>query len=149
MNGAVEATNKNIKRIISKTTTTFKDWHEKLSLSLFAYKTSIRTSIGATPYSLVCGMEAVLPIEVEISPLRILNEAKLDDVEWVQVKMDQLNLIEEKRMKAICHGQMYQKRMMQAYDKKAFSGGALILAMMGGNTLSNAIISGSVKKYYA
>ncbi|KAA3462126.1 RNA-directed DNA polymerase [Gossypium australe] len=30
----------------------------------------------------------------------------------------ELNLIEEKRLKAIHHGQMYQKRMMRAYDKK-------------------------------
>lgn len=29
-----------------------------------------------------------------------------------------MNLIGEKRLRAIRHGQMYQKRMMQAYDKK-------------------------------
>src|ERR1044072_1123062 len=49
MNGVVEAANKNIKKILQK-----------------MVKTSIRTSTGATPYSLVYGMEAVLPIEVEI-----------------------------------------------------------------------------------
>ncbi|PKI67249.1 hypothetical protein CRG98_012355 [Punica granatum] len=35
-----------------------KDWHEMLPYALLAYWTSIRTSIGATPYSLVYGMEA-------------------------------------------------------------------------------------------
>ncbi|KAL6312927.1 hypothetical protein AAG906_030892 [Vitis piasezkii] len=35
-----------------------------------AYRTSFRTSTGATPYSLVYGMEAVLPIEFEIGSLR-------------------------------------------------------------------------------
>ncbi|KAK8705215.1 hypothetical protein V6N13_048821 [Hibiscus sabdariffa] len=131
MNGAVEAANKNIKKIIAKTTTTFRDWHEKLPFALFAYRTSIRTSTGATPYSLVYGMEAVLPIEIEIPSLRILKEAELDDAEWMQVRMDQLNLIEERRMKAICHGQMYQKRMMRAYNKKVrhreFREGDLVL----------------------
>ena len=49
-------------------------------------------------------MEAVLPIEVEIPSLRVLMEAKLEEVEWVQARYDQLNLIEEKRLKALCHG---------------------------------------------
>ncbi|PKI64650.1 hypothetical protein CRG98_014939 [Punica granatum] len=62
MNGAVEATNKNIKRIIEKMMVNYKDWHEMLPFTLLAYRTSIRTSTGATPYSLVYGTEAVLPV---------------------------------------------------------------------------------------
>ena len=117
MNGAVEATNKNVKKIIAKATETYKDWHEKLPFALHAYRTGVQTSTGTTPYSLVYGMEAVLPIEVEIPSLRVLREVELEEVEWVQAWYEQLNLIEEKRMKAICHGQLYQKRMMRAYDK--------------------------------
>ncbi|KAK5835325.1 hypothetical protein PVK06_011013 [Gossypium arboreum] len=109
MNGAVEAANKNIKKIVGKMTETYRDWHEKLPFALLAYRTSVRTSTGATPFSLVYGMEAVLPIEVEISSLRILSEIKLDEAEWIQSRYDQLNLIEEKRLRAIRHGQMYQK----------------------------------------
>ena len=45
-------------------------------------------------------------------------EAQLEEIEWVQTKYDYLNLIEEKRLKALCHGQLYQKRMMRAHDKK-------------------------------
>ncbi|PKI63907.1 hypothetical protein CRG98_015688 [Punica granatum] len=55
MNGAVEAANKNIKRIIEKMTVNYKDWHEMLLLTLLAYRTSILTSTRATPYSLVYG----------------------------------------------------------------------------------------------
>ncbi len=73
MNGAVEATNKNLKRIIGKMTITYKDWHDMLPFALRAYQTTVRTSTGATPYSLVYGMEAILPIEVEIPSLRILK----------------------------------------------------------------------------
>ncbi|KAG8488615.1 hypothetical protein CXB51_016573 [Gossypium anomalum] len=112
MNGAVEAANKNIKKIVGKMTETYRDWHEKLPFALYAYRTSVRTSTGATPFSLVYGMEAVLPIEVEIPSLRVLAELKLDEAEWIQSRYDQLNLIEEKRLKAIRHGQMYQKRMI-------------------------------------
>jgi len=131
MNGAVEAANKNIKRIVGKMTETYKDWHEKLSFALLAYRTSVRTSTGATPFSLVYGMEAVLPIEVEIPSLRVLSELQLDEADWIQSRYDQLNLIEEKRLRAIHHGQMYQKRMMRAYNKKVrpreFREGDLVL----------------------
>ena len=63
MNGAVEAANKNIKKIVQKMTVTYKDWHEMLPFALHGYRTSAQTSTGATPYSLVYGMEAVVPIE--------------------------------------------------------------------------------------
>ena len=118
MNGAVEAANKNVMRIIAKATETYKDWHEKLPFALHAYRTGVRTSTKATPYSLVYRMEVVLPIEVEILSLWVLKEVELEEAEWVQVRYEQLNHIEEKRMKAICHGQLYQKRMMKAHDKK-------------------------------
>ena len=73
MNGAVEAANKNIKKNLVKMIDTYKDWHEYLLFTLCSYRTSVRTSMGATLYSLVYGMEAILPIEVEILFLRILS----------------------------------------------------------------------------
>ena len=118
MNGAVEATNKNVKKIIAKATKTYKDWHEKLPFALHAYRTGVRISIRATPYSLVYGMKVVLPIEMEIPSLLVLREVELEEAEWVQARYEQLNLVEQKRMKAICHGQIYQKRMMRAHDKR-------------------------------
>ena len=55
----------------------------------------------------------------------------MEEAEWVQARYELLDLIEEKRMKAICHGQLYQKRMMRAYDKKIrprqFQEGELVL----------------------
>ena len=84
MNGAVEVANKNVKKIVVKMTDTYKDWHKKLPFALHAYRTAVRTSIGANPFSLVYGMETVLPIEVEISSLRVLMEAKLEKAEWIQ-----------------------------------------------------------------
>ena len=104
MNGAIEAVNKNVKKIVTKMTDTYKDWHEKLPFALHAYQTAIRTSTRETPFSLAYGMEAVLLIEVEIQSLRVLMEAKLEEAEWVQARYDQLNLIKEKRLKVLCHG---------------------------------------------
>ena len=47
MNGAIEAANKNVKKIIAKATETYRDWHEKLPFALHAYRTEVRTSTGA------------------------------------------------------------------------------------------------------
>ena len=58
-------------------------------------------------------------------------ETKLEKAEWVRARYEQLNLIEEKRLSALCHGQLYQKRMMRAYNKKVwprqFKEGGLVL----------------------
>ena len=74
INGVVEVANKNIKRILRKMVETSRDWSEKLPFALWAYHTSFRTSTGATPYSLVYGMEAVLPVEIEMGSLRVALE---------------------------------------------------------------------------
>ena len=107
MNGAVEAANKNIKKIVQKMVRTYKDWHEMLPFALHGYRTSVRNSTGAILFSLVYGMDAVLPVEVEIPSLRVLMDTKLDEAEWIQTRLDQLNLIEEKCLAAICHNQLY------------------------------------------
>ena len=66
----------------------------------------------------MCGMEAVLPAEVEIPSLRILMEAQIEETEWVKECHEQLSLIDEKRLNAVCHGQCYQRRMARAYNKR-------------------------------
>ncbi|XP_055830860.1 uncharacterized protein LOC129899885 [Solanum dulcamara] len=156
MNGAFEAANKNIKRILRKMIDNYKHWNENLSFALLGYRTIIRTSTGATPYLLVYRTEALM-------------------------------LIDEKRMNAVCHGQLYQHRMAKAFNKKirlrqfksgqlvlkrifphqdeakgkfapnwqgpyvvhiVLTGGALILAEMDGKIWPKAINSDAVKKYY-
>lgn len=72
----------------------------------------------ATPVLLVYGMEALIPIENEIPSIRVLMKTKLEEVKWVQARCDQLNLIEEKRMIALCHDQLYHKRLKMAFYKK-------------------------------
>nr|XP_009803318.1 PREDICTED: uncharacterized protein LOC104248715 [Nicotiana sylvestris] len=47
-------------------------------------KAMFRTSTGETPYLLVYSTEAVIHTEVEITSLRIIQEAELSDAEWLQ-----------------------------------------------------------------
>ena len=45
--------------------------------------------------------------------MRILSEH-----DWIQTRLDQLNLIDENRLTAVFHGQIYQKRIIKAFNKK-------------------------------
>ncbi|XP_070019824.1 uncharacterized protein [Nicotiana sylvestris] len=117
-NGAVEAANKNIKKILRKMVEGSRKWHEKLPFTLLGYRTTVRTSVGATPYLLVYGTKPVIPVEVEIPSLRIVAEAVIEDDEWVKTRLEQLSLIDKKRLAVVCHGLIYQKRMARAYNKK-------------------------------
>ena len=73
--------NKNIKRILRRIVETSRDWSKKLLFALWAYRTSFRTSIGATPYSLVYGMEAILPVEIGMGSLRVALEQQISKVD--------------------------------------------------------------------
>jgi len=103
MNDIVEAANKNVKKIIQKMAITYKDWYEILSFTFHTYRNTAKTSMGATLYSLVYGMQAVMHLEVQIPSLRVLIDSKLEEAEWAKVRYKQLNLINEKMIAIICH----------------------------------------------
>jgi len=131
INVAVEAADTNIKKIAQKMIVSYKDWHEMLPFALHGYRTSVRTSTRATPFSLVYGMKVMLPFEVEVPSLRILVESGLEESRCSQARFNQLNLIEGKRLAAMSHGQLYQSRVKNAFDKRVcpckFSDGDLVL----------------------
>ena len=49
----------------------------------------------------------------------------------MKARYEQLNMIEEKRLTTICHGQLYQSRMARAFNKKIrpreFNSGDMVL----------------------
>ncbi|XP_074266101.1 uncharacterized protein LOC141588567 [Silene latifolia] len=95
-----------------------REWPEKIPFALWGYRTSIRTAMGATPYYLVYGMEAVQPVELEIPSLRILLESRVPEADWVQARYDSLVMLDERRLNALYHVQLYQKRIERAFNKK-------------------------------
>ena len=46
-----------------------------------------------------------------------MKDANLDKDKWIHTRMEQINFIEDKRLAAACHGQIYQKRMIKAFNK--------------------------------
>ena len=66
---------------------------------------------AATLYPLVYGMEAVLPIEIEMGSLRVALEEQISKAEWAQSRFDQLSLLDERRLRVVDHIQAYQRKM--------------------------------------
>lgn len=111
-NGQAEATNKTILKILKKVVTnTGWDWHLQLNLALWAYRTGVRTPTGATPYSLVYGTEAILPIEIEIPSLRVSLQNIISEEDYRVARLQELETLDEKRQTTFSHLQGYQNRM--------------------------------------
>ena len=71
-NGLNERFNGELVQILSKVTKhQGKNLDLKLPSALWAYCTSLNTSIGFTPFHLVYGKEALLPVEVELSAVKL------------------------------------------------------------------------------
>src|ERR1043165_5017074 len=117
-NGAVEAANKSIKTILQKMIEEHRGWNEKLPLALWDYRTSVRTPTGATPYSLVYGMEAVLPIELKVQSARVIQEAQISETEWTKGYHQALLGLEERRLQALHQVQAYQRRISRAFNRR-------------------------------
>lgn len=55
---------------------------------------------------------------MEVPSLRVALESEIPEAEWTRGRFEQLNLIEEQRMKALHHTQGYQRRIAKAFHKK-------------------------------
>ena len=75
----VEGTNIILESILTKIVQLHqRDWDDRLSKSLWAYKTTWRSTTCLNPYKLVYGKKVTLPIEVEIKTLRTAFQLCMD-----------------------------------------------------------------------
>jgi hypothetical protein len=90
-NGQTEASNKVLIKIIKKRNEDNpRKWHEKLSEALWAHRTSRHGATKVTPFKLVYGQKAVLPIEVSLQNLRVTRHAHLSAKEYSELMMDKI-----------------------------------------------------------
>ena len=92
---------------------------EKLIDALWAYRTSIRTPTGQTRYALTFGMKAVLLYEIFLPSLRAQLDQEVSEREHRESLLAQLELLDEKWLKAAEHTQVYQKRLSKFYEKES------------------------------
>ncbi|XP_020598333.1 uncharacterized protein LOC110037933, partial [Phalaenopsis equestris] len=113
-----EAFNKTLVQILKKTLDDNKRrWHEQLLEALWAYRTTFRTPTQSTPYALVYGAEAVLPLEVQLPSLRIAVTNKITTGENAKLRLEELGSLEGKRLLARQNLELYKAKMIQTHDK--------------------------------
>ncbi|KAA0059653.1 uncharacterized protein E5676_scaffold886G00800 [Cucumis melo var. makuwa] len=92
-----------------------------------------KTLCSVTPYSLVYGVEAVLPLEREISSLRMAIQEGLTTEDNAKLRLQELEALDEKRLEAQQALECYQARMSKAFDKqvrpRSFQVGDLVLVV--------------------
>lgn len=94
-----------------------RNWHLQIPFSLWTYRTSIFTPIGATPYSPIYGSEVLLPLEFQISSLHVSLKYFIPNEEYRQDHLAQLELLDEKCLTTLKHHQVYQEPINRAYNK--------------------------------
>ncbi|KAL0455704.1 UNVERIFIED_CONTAM: hypothetical protein Slati_0909600 [Sesamum latifolium] len=85
-NGLAKAFNKTLCSLLKKVVAKSKhDWRERIGEAIWAYRTTVRTPSQSTPYVLDYGVEAVLPLEQQISSLRIAIQGGLIEEENARI----------------------------------------------------------------
>ncbi|XP_010684608.1 uncharacterized protein LOC104899170 [Beta vulgaris subsp. vulgaris] len=120
-NGKVEAFNKILSAGIKKKLDNAKGLLvEELQLILWSIRTTAKNSTGETPFMLVYGSEAVLPIEIEEPTLRVMLYS--EDANWAALRTA-LDQVPEIRGNALLRMQLYKLRMAREFNKRVFSKG--------------------------
>ncbi|XP_072052109.1 uncharacterized protein [Arachis hypogaea] len=128
-NGQVESANRIILQGLKKKLGDAKgEWADLIPEVLWSYNTSIQSATGETPFKLVYGAEALIPVEVSVPTLRT---ELYDQTSNLQARTAELDLIEEERdisaIKQRARKQYLEQRHNRKVVPRSFNNGDLVL----------------------
>jgi hypothetical protein len=98
-NGQAESSDKTlIKLIKKKIEDNPRRWYEVLFEALWAHRISRHGATKVTPFELVYGQEAVLPVEVNLAAYRLAKQNELPAVDYHSLMMDNIDKVIDKRL---------------------------------------------------
>ncbi|XP_072076603.1 uncharacterized protein [Arachis hypogaea] len=126
-NGQVKAANKILIGLIKKNIGNRpRTWHETLSQVLWAYRNS--------PYKLVYGHDAVLPLEINLNTLRVSKQNDLPVDDYWNAMFDELNELDSERILALENIIRQKESIARSYNRrisrKSFQTGDLVLKVI-------------------
>jgi hypothetical protein len=118
-NDQAESSNKTlIKLIKKKIEENPQKWHEVLSETLWAHHISKNSATKVTPFELVYGQEAILPVEVNLDALRVAWQNELLAVDYHNLMFDRLDEVSDERVNALGRIEKDKLRVAKAYNKR-------------------------------
>eukprot|EP00253_Pinus_taeda_P030545 PITA_30545 len=132
-NGLAESTNKNLIKIIKRTIKqNHRNWHKSLVFALWADTITQKASIGTSPFNLVYGKEAILPTNLVLPSLALVQFIEEAPSSSIRLRYDQILKLEEEREKAKDTHAKHQQIIKAAFDSvssgsKQFQVGNLVL----------------------
>eukprot|EP00253_Pinus_taeda_P022023 PITA_22023 len=132
-NGLAESTNKNLIKIIKRTIEqNHRNWHKSLVFALWDDRITHKASIGTSPFNLVYGKEAILPTNLVLPSLALVQFIEEAPSSSIQLRYDQILKLEEEREKAKDTHAKHQQIIKAAFDSvssgsKQFQVGDLVL----------------------
>jgi hypothetical protein len=118
-NGQAESSNRTLINLIKKKISDNpKHWHKILFEALWAHKISKHSATKVSPFELVYGQEAVLPMEISLNAVRIARQNDLTVIDYYNLMMDNIDEVTDKRVIAL--GAIEKDKIMvaRAYNKK-------------------------------
>ncbi|KAK3028024.1 hypothetical protein RJ639_040023 [Escallonia herrerae] len=114
-NGQNEVTNRTLLQGIKKKLDGVRGlWVDELPKILWAYNTTSRTSTGETPFSLLFGTEALIPVEIGLHSLCLTTYDPVQNEEALRANLD---LLDERREQVAMRLAAYHQRVSKFYDK--------------------------------
>jgi hypothetical protein len=97
---------------------------------LWAHRIFKHNTIKVTPFELVYGQEAILPMEVNLDALRIAQQNELSGIDYHNLMLDRLDEVSDERIKALGEIERDKLSVARAYNKrvkkKSFQVGDLV-----------------------
>jgi hypothetical protein len=91
-----------------------KNWHKELPSVLWALRTNINRATRDTPFSLVYGVEAVLPPKIYLKSVRV---AHFNPEDQAKARELDANLLEERHNTTMSNVCKYQAALKRYYNK--------------------------------
>ena len=119
-NGQTEVTNRTIVHgLKTRLEESAKCWVDELQSMFWDYRTTPWTDTKDTPFGLVYGMEAVIPIEVSIPSARVRHVTEENNETTLRAELD---LVEERRRNAELKQAAYKAMVERHYNKRVKGG---------------------------
>ncbi|GJR62001.1 reverse transcriptase domain-containing protein [Tanacetum coccineum] len=141
--GKVEVTNREVvKGMERRLGKTYQGWVDELPQVLWANRTTLKSSNEETPFSLVYGSEAVIPIEISVETRRIQDFNPKKNKKRCR---EYLDILEERREIALIKEAHYKQKLERYYNKRVrsstFKPGTYVLRL---NSASKAEFQGKM-----